>query len=292
MKILLAGGTGLLGRECLEVLSGSHEVWAPGRGQLDITDWGQVKEAVSAVRPEVILNCAAFSQVDLCETERDLAFRVNALGPRHLARAAARQGSLMVHISTDYVFDGQKPPPEPYLEEEATNPLSWYGQTKLEGERAVQEEAPRHLILRTAWLYGRRGRNFLTIILKLALDPKVPEIRVVADQFGSPTWSHRLALQVNRLLEAGVEGLYHASAEGYCSRYEQAAFFLEKLRIGKPLKPCASRDFPALATRPLNSILENRRLKLAGLNFMRPWQEDLAAFVAAHGARLLREARP
>lgn len=292
MRILLAGGSGLLGRECLEVLSESHQVWAPDRRQLDITLWGQVQEAVSAFRPEVILNCAAFSQVDLCETERELAYEINAVGPRHLARAAARQGGLMVHISTDYVFDGQKPSPEPYLEEDAANPLCWYGKTKLEGEQAVREEAPRHLIVRTAWLYGRRGQNFLKLILKLALDPKVPEIRVVADQYGSPTWAYRLARQLTRLLEAEAEGLFHASAEGYCSRYEQAAFFLEQLKIEKPLRPCASWEFPAAATRPLNSILENRRLKLAGLNLMRPWQEDLATFAATHGADLLREARP
>lgn len=291
MKVLLTGGTGLLGRECLKVLSGTHEVWAPSRVQLDITDQVQVEEAVSAFRPEVILNCAAFSQVDLCETEREAAFRANVNGPRNLARAAARRGSLLVHLSTDYVFDGRKPPPAPYVEEDEPNPLSWYGRTKLAGERAVQEEAPRHLIVRTAWLYGPQGQNFLKIILKLALDPKVPEIRLVADQFGSPTWSYRLAQQLAVLVEAGKEGLYHASAEGYCTRYEQGAFFLKQLGVEKDLKPCLSREFPAAATRPLNSILENRRLKEAGLNRMRPWQEDLAAFVAAYGQDLMREAR-
>uniref|UniRef100_A0A7C5ETY3 dTDP-4-dehydrorhamnose reductase n=1 Tax=Desulfobacca acetoxidans TaxID=60893 RepID=A0A7C5ETY3_9BACT len=292
MKILLTGGGGLLGRECLVVLSDSHEIWAPGRKDLDITSSSQVEGAVSVFRPQVILNCAAFSHVDRCETEREEAYRTNVLGPRNLARAAARRGCLLVHISTDYVFDGQKPPPMPYLEGDAPAPLSYYGQTKLEGERAVQEEAPRHLIVRTAWLYGKGGQNFLKLILRLALDPEVPEIRVVADQFGSPTWSYRLAHQLARLLAAGAEGLFHASAEGYCTRYEQAVIFLSQLGVVKKVKPCPSRDFPAPAPRPLNSILENGRLKAAGLNLMRPWQEDLAAFVAAFRADLLREARP
>ena len=154
-----------------------------------------------------MVNCAAFTQVDRCETDRDQAFKGNAAGPRHLAESATRHDLLLVHISSDYVFDGSKPPPEPYLEDDPTNPLSWYGRTKLKGELAIENAGCHHIIVRTAWLYGRHGPNFLTTILKRALSPQVPELRVVDDQFGSPTWSNRLARQLLRLVEAGGQGV-------------------------------------------------------------------------------------
>ena len=291
MKILLTGKNGLLGRDCLEVFGGAHEVLALSRQELDITEPGQVEEALSQDGLEVVVNCAAFTQVDRCETERDQAFEGNAAGPQHLAESAARHGLLLVHISSDYVFDGSKPPPEPYLEDDPTNPLSWYGHTKLEGELAIQGAGCRHIIVRTAWLYGRHGPNFLTKILKRALSPQVPELRVVDDQFGSPTWSNRLARQLLRLVEAGGQGVYHASAEGSCTWYDLARHFLQRLGVDKTVRPCPTSDYPTPAVRPRNSILENRRLRMAGLNLMRPWQEDLNEFAAAWGEELLREAR-
>ena len=290
MKILLTGAGGLLGRDCFKVFQKNHEVLAPSHREMDISDLALVEEAVSRFRPEVLVNCAAFTQVDLCETERDQAVQGNITGPRNLARSAARHGALLVHLSSDYVFDGHKPPPAPYLEDNPTNPLSWYGHTKLEGELAIQSATDRHLIVRTAWLYGRHGNDFLKKILKLALSPKVPELKVVNDQFGSPTWSYRLAQQLARLLEAGGQGLYHASAEGYCTWFELARHFLDRMGVDKPLKACPSSDFPTPAVRPRNSILENRRLKEAGLNLMPPWEEDLDEFVAAFRENLLQEA--
>lgn len=291
MKILLTGKNGLLGRDCFEVFRRGHEVMALGREELDITETAQVEEIVARFRPEVVVNCAGFTQVDLCETERDLAVQSNVTGPRNLALSAARRGALLVHISTDYIFDGKKPPPAPYLEDDPPAPLSWYGHTKLEGERAIQDIGARHLIVRTSWMYGRQGANFLKKILRSALSPQIPELKVVADQFGSPTWSYRLALQLTRLLEAGAQGIFHASGEGYCTWFELARHFLDTLGVHKPLKPCSSRDYPTPAARPRNSILENRRLKVAGLNLMRPWQEDLEEFVGAFGGDLLREAQ-
>ena len=290
MKILLTGKNGLLGRDCFEVFQKRHEVLALGHRELDIVEPARVEEAVARFRPEAVVNCAAFTQVDLCETERDQAARGNVTGPLNLAQAAARHGALLVHISSDYVFDGRKAPPTPYLEDDPTNPLSWYGRTKLDGELAIQGVSRRHLIVRTAWLYGRQGPNFLKKILQLALSPQVPELKVVNDQFGSPTWSFRLAQQLVRLLEAGGEGLYHASAEGYCTWFELARRFLNRLGVDKPLRPCPTSDYPTPAVRPRNSILENRRLKEAGLNLMRPWQQDLDEFAAAFREDLLREA--
>jgi len=289
MKILLTGKNGLLGRDCLTVFQDKHEVLALGHEELDINDLGRVEKAVARFRPEAIVNCAAFTQVDRCETEREQAVRGNISGPRNLALSAAHHDALLVHISSDYVFDGRKSPPTPYLEGDPTEPLSWYGRTKLEGELAIRSITPRHIIVRTAWLYGRHGPNFLKKILKLALSPQAPELKVVDDQFGSPTWSWRLAQQVARLLEAGGEGIYHASAEGCCTWFEAARHFLGRLGIDKPIRPCATSDYPTPAARPRNSILENRRLKEAGLNLMRPWQEDVDEFVDVFREELLKE---
>jgi dTDP-4-dehydrorhamnose reductase len=291
MKILLTGKGGLLGQDCLEVFQRNHEVLALGYQELDITNPAQVEEAVSRFRPEAMVNCAAFTQVDLCETEREKAAHVNTTGPKTLATSAAQHGALLVYISSDYVFDGHKPLSDPYLEADPPNPLSCYGRTKLEGELAIQDTTDRHIIVRTAWLYGRHGPNFLKKILKLALSPQIPELKVVNDQFGSPTWSYRLAHQLARLLEEGGQGLYHASAEGFCTWFELARHFLSSMGVDKPLKPCPSSDYPTPALRPKNSILGNSRLKEAGLNLMRPWEEDLGEFVAAFRDDLLREAR-
>jgi dTDP-4-dehydrorhamnose reductase len=291
MKILLTGINGLLGRDCLAVFQSRHEVLALGHRELDITDLVRVEEAVSRFRPEAIVNCAAFTQVDLCETERDAAVQGNITGPRNLALSAAHHEALLVHISSDYVFAGMKPVPTPYLEGDPTGPLSWYGRTKLEGEKIIQSTTDRYVIVRTAWLYGWHGPNFLKKILKLALSPQIPELKVVDDQFGSPTWSYRLAQQLARLLEASGQGIYHASAEGYCTWFELTRHFLERLGVDKMVRPCPTSDYPTPAVRPKNSILENRRLKEAGFNVMRPWQEDVDEFVAAFGKDLLKEAR-
>lgn len=288
MKVLITGAGGLLGRECAAVLARRHEVIAFNSRELDITDPVQVEEAVAGLAPEVVLNCAAFTQVDRCETERERAFRVNALGPGHLAKALARHGGRLVHISTDYVFDGAKGPPEAYVEEDAPSPLSWYAYTKLAGEKAVQEALADHAIVRTAWLYGLEGKGFLNLLLDLVVRRKLPEIQVVQDQFGTPTWAHRLAQQLERLLETEARGVFHATAEGWCSRYDWAVFFLEQMGLHVRVTPCGSAEFPTPAVRPRSTILENRRLKELGLNLMRPWQEDLRQFVARFRDELLR----
>ncbi len=290
MKILLTGAGGLLGRDCLEVFQENHEVVALGRGDLDIAEPGQVETALSRWRPDAVVNCAAFTQVDRCETAREEAVRANVTGPRNLALAAARHGVLLLHISSDYVFDGRKPPPTPYLEDDPTGPLSGYGRTKLEGEEAIRGVGHRHIIVRTAWLYGRHGPNFLKKILSLARSPQIPELKVVDDQFGCPTWSCRLARQLARLIEADGRGIYHAVALGCCTWFELARAFLERMGVDKPIRPCPTSDYPTPAARPRNSILANGRLKEAGLNLMRPWEEDLDEFVGAFREDLLREA--
>jgi dTDP-4-dehydrorhamnose reductase len=291
MNIVLIGKNGLLGSDCLEVFSRSHDLLAVDIEEVDITEALQVEELVRVRQPEVVVNCAAFAKVDACEQERELALRVNVTGVRHLATSLARHGGRLVHISTDYVFDGRKPVPEPYGEDDEVGPLSSYGRSKLEGELAVRQELPDFAIVRTAWLYGRHGPNFLKTMLRLSLSQPPPQIKVVNDQFGSLTWSYRLAEQLAKIVETGGRGIYHASAEGYATWFEVARAFLAGMGLAPHLTPCTTAEYPTPAPRPRNSILENRRLKAGGINLMRPWQEDLEEFMQSQGEFLIQEAR-
>ena len=291
MKILITGARGQLGRDCQAILSPAHEVIATDLPEFDITDSQQIRDRVVVVRPDVILNCAAFTRVDDCETQRTLAAQVNADAPRQLAAAARVLGAHLIHISTDYVFDGTRPAPKPYVESDTTHPLSVYGTTKLEGEKAVVASGARFAILRTAWLYGRHGGNFPKTMLRLALAQPEQTRRVIAEQAGSPTWSWRLAEQIRAVIEARAEGIFHATAEGHTSWFGFASAFLAAMQVPHQLAPCGVADYPTPARRPLNSILENSRLKVAKLNVMKPWDTDLAEFVSRHRDELLEEAR-
>jgi dTDP-4-dehydrorhamnose reductase len=290
MKILICGGRGQLGHDCTEVLEKGHEVVSVDLEELDISERAAVEETIGRVRPDIVLNCAAYTRVDDCETEKALARRVNVEGPKNLARAAGQAGARLIHISTDYVFDGKRTCPDPYGEEDRTGPLCYYGITKLEAEEAVRNTAGRHMILRTAWLYGFRGNNFLKTILRLALGDPDRVLSVVNDQFGSPTWAYRLALQIEKLIEFNGRGIYHATSEGYCSWYELAGYFLAAMGVPHTLSPCETAGYPTPAVRPGNSILDNRRLREAGVNVMVPWKDDLNRFISMFRDRLIREA--
>ena len=267
-------------------------VTAVDRDALDITRADAVDAAIQRFRPAVVINCAAYTQVDQCESRPRDARQVNARGPANLARSVAKAGGHLVHISTDYVFAGRKPVPEPYDENDRPNPVSCYGQTKFEGEEIIRQTTPHHLIVRTSWLYGMNGANFLKTILGRALHHPAREIRVVDDQFGSPTWSWGLALQLARLISAGWHGTCHASAEGHGSWYALARLFLQHMQVPHKIVPCTSQAYVTAARRPQNSILANNRLKAGGLNMMPDWREDLARFVTAFRNRLIAECRP
>jgi len=290
MKIMITGAKGQLGNDCVRIFGKTNQVIAVDLEELDITRPAEVFESVEKTRPDLIVNCAAHTGVDACETEKESAWAANVSGPLNLAESLNRRGGRLIHISTDYVFDGRKPNSEYYVEDDEPNPLSYYGKTKLEGENAVRKTTERHIILRTAWMYGADGNNFLKTMLKLARANPAGELKVVNDQYGSPTWSYRLALQIEKLVEKGARGIYHATAEGVCTWYELADYFLNKMDVPHCLVPCASDEFPTAAVRPKNSILENRRLKEAGINVMVPWQEDVAKYVEQFGNQLLRNA--
>lgn len=289
MNILITGGNGQLGKDCERVFSKNHAVTCVDIEDIDITDMNRLDTAITAIKPDVIINCAAFTNVDACETQKEAAWAVNVTGPANLAECAGKHGALIVHISSDYVFDGKKNPPDTYIETDPVGPISYYGKTKLEGENAVKKNTENFIILRTAWLYGFNGHNFLKAILKKALEKPEQPLKIVNDQYGSPTWSFRLARQISHLIDNNGQGLYHASAEKYCTWYELADYFLEKIGVPCNINPCTTEEYPLPASRPGCAILENKRLKTEGLNLMNFWQTDLDLYIDQYGARLISD---
>lgn len=289
MNILITGGNGQLGKDCENVFSQNHKVTSLDIEDIDITDFIKLDTSITDIKPDVIINCAAFTNVDACETQKEAAWAVNVTGPENLARCAKNHGARIIHISSDYVFDGGKKPPDTYVETDPTGPLSFYGKTKIEGENAVKHNTDDFIILRTAWLYGFNGHNFLKAILKKALTNPGQSLKIVNDQYGSPTWSFRLARQISHLIDHQAQGLYHASAEKYCTWYELADYFLEKIGVSCDITPCTTKEYPLPAPRPGCSILENKRLKTKGLNLMESWQTDLNLYIDQYGAQLIQD---
>jgi dTDP-4-dehydrorhamnose reductase len=289
MKIMITGAKGQLGADCDRFFRKRHEVMALARDEMDITNVPDVDTRIKQFLPDVIINCAAYTQVDKCETEKDDAWKVNVAGAENLAECTEKYGSRLIHVSTDYVFDGRKNVPEPYVETDETNPVSYYGKTKLAGERAIKSATDRFIIVRTAWLYGISGHNFLKTMLKLSYKGSDNNIKVVNDQFGSPTWTHRLALQIERLIETNYRGIFHATAEGFCTWYELADYFLKRMDVPYTMIPCTTLEYPTPAARPMNSILENRNLKDKGLNIMAHWETDIDEFVLNFHKVLIKE---
>jgi dTDP-4-dehydrorhamnose reductase len=288
MKILLLGSNGMLGRDCKEVLEPYFEVIAPDKNELDIISWDVVIDNLNQMSPDIIINCAGFTDVDACETEPFLVRKINVEGPRNLAQGSARFNCRLVHISSDYVFNGQKNVPQPYFEDDPLDPISAYAKSKTESEVAVRENAPNYIIVRTAWLYGKHGDNFISAVVRNALKNKKKSLKVVENQYGSPTWTYRLALQIRELLKTDAKGTFHATSEGYCSRLECAQYVFKKLKIKTKIDPCNLADFPKAAKRPVNCILENRLMKKMGLNIMPDWKKDMDLFLEDYGKELTK----
>jgi dTDP-4-dehydrorhamnose reductase len=276
LRILLLGRNGQVGWELERALAPLGEVSAFDRAGLDLADTPRLAAAVRALQPEVIVNAAAYTAVDKAESERDAAFAVNATGPRVLAEEAKRIGALLVHYSTDYVFDGEKR--APYVEDDATHPLNVYGASKLAGEEAIRKTGCRHLILRTSWVYGPRGKNFMLTMLRLARER--PELRVVDDQVGAPTSSIEIARTTATLLartvrSPDVTGLYHLAAAGETSWCGFARAIFAQARIATPVVPIRTEEYPTAARRPRNSRLDCSRLRETFAVTLAPWQEGL-----------------
>ena len=278
MRLLITGAAGMLGHDLSDAASAAgHEVVAAARAQLDIADRPAVDRAVSAAAPDVVLNCAAYTNVDGAETETELAEAVNGRGAGNVAGAAARAGAWTVHVSTDYVFDGTAT--APYLESHPVNPLSVYGRTKLAGERAVAGAAPeRHTIVRTSWLFGAAGPCFPATILRLAAERD--ELDVVDDQVGCPTFTGHLARALIELAEPDrrIAGVVHVAAAGQCSWFDLAREIVAGAGLACKVKPTTTAQMPRPAPRPAFSVL---RTEFAPRAPQLPhWREGLAEYMS------------
>ncbi|MCF6188724.1 MAG: dTDP-4-dehydrorhamnose reductase [Desulfobulbaceae bacterium] len=290
MRILITGGQGQLGHDVNTLLGRNHKVTVCSSKELDISNKAQIRSILSGFQPELLVNCAAYTAVDNCEEEKNLAWAVNALGPEYLAVQMEELGGRMIHISTDYVFNGNKPHTGSYTEDDFVAPLSEYGKSKLAGEDAVAAHCSNSLTLRTAWLYGWKGNNFLKTMLRLSLADPGRELKVVNDQYGSLTWTATLARQIERLLSSEMQGIAHATATGSSTWYQGACYFLDAMGVPYNLSPCTTAEYPTAAHRPANSILDNQRLEMAGVSVFKSWKDDIDQFVALHKNDLLREA--
>jgi dTDP-4-dehydrorhamnose reductase len=266
----------MLGQDLAPLLAPRHEVLPVDLPEVDITDADAIRQCVEAGKPDAVIHAAAFTAVDECERQPEVALQVNSTGTRNVALACLRAGVPMLYISTDYVFDGEKD--GPYLEDDQPNPLNVYGKSKLQGESHVRELLPRFWIVRTSWLFGPLGKNFVRTILERLRAGE--SLRVVDDQIGAPTYTVDLAMALLRIVEEGGPGIYHVTNQGYCSWFEFAQEIARQAGIGQamisPVKTSAS-DRPA--RRPRNSRLANARLESAGLSLLPPWEDALARYL-------------
>jgi dTDP-4-dehydrorhamnose reductase len=279
-RLLITGAGGLLGGYLARRALANHDLLALGRAELDISDPSTVEWVVNQFRPHAIINCAALSNVDRCESEPDLAFKVNAEGPGNLARACQKVGAELIHVSTDYVFDGRKT--TPYTIEDEPNPISVYGQSKLAGEQAVRENLQRCYIVRPARIFGIGGRNFASLIVARIKHPE--PIRAITDEIGSPTYARDLAERIMTILTLGQPGIYHVTNSGECSWYE---FTLEVLRaLGKDdvaVERMSGVDLKRPAKRPGYTVMRCLLSERLGLEPMRDWRVALVAFLKEVG---------
>ena len=281
MRVLLGGAGGQLGQALVRLL-GDRLVWAGGHGELDVRDAASVRRVVAAARPDVVINATAYNKVDAAETEPAEALAVNAEGPLHLARAARAAGALVVHVSTDYVFDGRRA--EPYREDDPPNPLGAYGVSKLAGEMLVAGATPDHLIVRTSGVFAAggskaKGGSFVERILARARSGQ--PLRVVADQTFSPTYAPDLAAGLIALIEARARGLVHLTNQGACTWHEMAVAALEFAGVRAPVDAIRAQDLGAPAPRPAYSVLDNARYREMGLTPLRHWRDALREMLEA-----------
>ncbi|MCL6443211.1 MAG: dTDP-4-dehydrorhamnose reductase [Alicyclobacillus sp.] len=276
MKILVTGANGQLGRELVLHPAGKGmDMIGLARADMDITNMDAVRDRLRTLLPDAIIHCAAYTAVDNAESHPEDAFRVNAAGSRNVAVVAEEIGARLCYISTDYVFDGTAS--APYGEYDNTNPQSVYGKSKRAGEVLVQSLCSRWFIVRTSWVFGAHGGNFVKTMLTKSRE--VPRLRVVADQVGSPTYTKDLARLLLDMVQTDKYGIYHAANAGSCSWYEFARAIMDEAGIDTPVDPCTTAEFPRPAPRPSYSVLGQTMLQVNGFAPLRPWREALADFV-------------
>lgn len=277
MKILITGSKGMLAQDLIPLLKERHEVFAFPREELDITNRDSIFNALSHVRPDLVINCAAYTKVDKAEEEREKAFLINGIGVQNLAVACADKGISLCHISTDYVFDGEKK--KPYTPFDNPNPINTYGESKLAGEKYIQWLLNKLYIVRTSWLYGRWGNNFVLTILRLSKEQAA--IKVVNDQIGSPTYTVTLSDGIRRLIESGSYGIYHITDEsdGGISWFDFAKEIVRISGLKTELIPVTTDKYPRPARRPMYSVLDMEMTRLA-IGFRPPdWKVSLKELI-------------
>lgn len=283
-KILITGANGQLGTELNRLLTKDPQVELLNTSVLseedkniismDITSPAKTREVILGFKPDYIINCAAFTAVDLCEKEREKAYKINGIGPKNLGVLAKEISAVLIQISTDYVFDGDHS--IPYTEESALNPQSVYGKTKLAGEKFVEEICDKYFIIRTAWLYGK-GKNFVKTMLKLSKTQK--EVTVVSDQFGTPTSAKELVKMILYLMETNYYGVYHGTCEGSTCWADFAKEIFKQVGKDTKVVPVTTKEYPTIAKRPAYSVLENKKLKEIGGFSMKEWKDALNEYL-------------
>lgn len=273
MRVLVTGAAGQVGHDLVSAFgTAGHEVVPTTSATLDVTDWPAVWNALQALRPELVVNAAAWTAVDACEDDPQRADLVNGRAVSFLVAAAEEVGARVCQLSTDYVFDGRKP--GPYVEDDEPNPLSVYGWSKLGGERALR---PDDLLIRTAWVSGRNGRNVITSVISMLSLIKIP---FVDDQHGSPTIASDLAAKVVELSEARLAGTFHVTNQGEATWFEVAQAVMESLRLGaERVQPITTAELSRRARRPANSVLDNAALRREGIALLPHWRESLPQLV-------------
>lgn len=288
MKILITGSKGQLGNELQDIIKTGKaeighvseeiknaEVFPLDVEELDITNLEQVKSVLNEIKPDVVINCAAATNVDGCETNKDLAFKINAVGPKNLAMVCEQINAKLVQVSTDYVFSGLGE--TPLTEYDLTEPHSVYGKTKLLGEKYVKEFSSKYYIVRTAWLYGYVGKNFVYTMMTLGKEKE--SLNVVNDQKGNPTHANDLAYHILKLIGTEEYGIYHCTGKGECTWYEFAKLIMELNGSECIVNPCISEEFKTIAKRPAYSSLDNMMLRCTIGDEMRDWKDALRTFM-------------
>jgi len=285
MKVIILGASGQLGWEFQKYFETRVKLFSFNHSELDILDFQKLSQTFNSIKPDIVINCAAYTTVDQAENEIEIAYKINSIGAKNVSFAAFKINSKVVYFSTDYVFDGNKS--LPYTEFDLTNPLSIYGKSKLLGEIYTKKHNPNHLILRISWLYGINGFNFVKSIIRLVKEKG--QVKVVEDQIGTPTYTLDVVKQTWELIKGDSVGLYHSSNTGRTTWFEFAKRIVENLSPDAKVIPVKTKDFPTLARRPKFSVLENYLLKLEGRNIMKKWEDAFGDFIQTYKEMLLNE---
>ncbi len=289
LRILIIGSDEIMGDIFKTLFSDQHSITCYKKSEYNMLKWDSVINNIAKLSPAVTIH-SQFVEDPYMELNPKVTLdRTVQDGTRNLAQGCARYDSKLVHVSSEAVFDGKKPFPQPYFEEDRTRPISEHGKVKLEGEIGVYENMSDYIIFRTGWLYHPIGDNFIKVFIRKAISSPDKVIRVPANRYGSPTLSYRVAMQIKKLLEADSRGIHHITSEGYCSLAECAEFVLKHLKLDVKVEPYEETEESPQEVIPGNWILENKSLKSESLNIMVPWEQDLTSFLDRYGQRLLEE---